>query len=290
MKVSRLISLIVPILLAAAWLVSGEGAADLNESSPSNKRSDEDYRKIYQAVLKSVDKTGMVDYRSLKRNRADLDRFADLLDTLTKATYESWDEQEKVSFWLNAYNGLTLLAIVDHYPIQSSFLKSFRFPENSIRQISGVWDSITFPVMGEPTTLDQIEHQILRKEFDEPRIHVALVCAAMGCPPLRNEPYEGVRLGEQLDDQSRRFLENPEKFRIDRSSNTIYLSKIFDWFGDDFMNRYPGERSGSDLGESSVLEFVSRYIPPDDVKYLRSGNYRVKYLDYDWSLNEQSND
>jgi hypothetical protein len=242
-----------------------------------------------RSALEMVDNNGLVDYRRLKANREPLDQFASRLADLDPQTFAAWGSTDRMSLWINAYNGLTLIAILDNYPIQSSFLASLRFPKNSIRQISGVWDRLEFEIMGRPATLDQIEHEILRREFDDPRIHFALVCAAMGCPPLRNEPYLGDRLGDQLDDQVRQFLENSEKFRIDRSTNTVYLSKILDWYGEDFSTQSEDSTYFRDHGseERAVLRFISEYLSPEDRTYLRKGTYRLRYLEYDWSLNER---
>jgi len=114
-------------------------------------------------ILVFVDDQGMVDYSSLHQDRGLLAEFEDLLSSVPESDYKSWTQDQRISFWINAYNGLTLKAIVDNYPIESSFLTSLRFPKNSIRQISGVWDSIQFGIMGKRLTLDDIEHNILRK-------------------------------------------------------------------------------------------------------------------------------
>ncbi|MBI2818390.1 MAG: DUF547 domain-containing protein [Acidobacteria bacterium] len=139
-------------------------------------------------------------------------------------------------------------------------------------------------------TLDGIEHEVLRKQFREPRIHVALVCAAMGYPPLRNEPFEGAKLEEQLADQTRRFLANPRKFRIDRSQRRVYLSAIFDWYGEDFVPLFGTEErfGGHGAAERAVLHFISRHLGEADRAYLERETYALEYLDYDWSLNEQA--
>jgi hypothetical protein len=116
-----------------------------------------------------------------------------------------------------------------------------------------------------------------------------MVCAAMGCPPLRNEPYQGDKLDEQLDDQSRRFLGNSAKFKIDRSKNTLYLSSIFDWFAGDFVKKYgPKKNIGKhDKKESAVLNFVAPHLTDAQKNYVLAGKFKIKYLQYDWSLNEQ---
>ena len=245
----------------------------------------------YARTLKSfVNDRGMVDYQGIKKHRKLLDSFVASMATLDPEAVDKWPEKEKIAVWLNAYNALTLTAIIDNYPIQSSFTRSLVFPKNSIRQIPGVWTELKWTVAKQPMTLDHIEHKILRVKFNEPRIHMALVCAAMGCPPLRNEPYYGRRLDQQLDDQTRKFLANPKKFRIDREQNRVYLSPIFDWFWEDFKKFYPADDQaflGNAQTERAVLNFIGRYLSVGDRKYLIKADYEVVYLDYDWSLNEQ---
>ncbi len=244
----------------------------------------------YSATLgKYVDDNGMVGYEALEVDRKKLDVFAASLARLSPKVYDKWADAGKIAFWINAYNGLTLKAILDHYPIEPSFIASLRFPKNSIRQISGVWDKLEFRVMGAEMTLDEIEHSRLRRDFNEPRIHVALVCAAIGCPSLRNEPFEADRLDTQLDDQTTRFLRNPHKFRIDRSEGRVYISPIFSWFGDDFVRTYGTDAKfdGHKKSERAVLNFISGYLSASDAEYLSSGDYDIEYLDYDWSLNEK---
>jgi hypothetical protein len=246
----------------------------------------------YAAVLKTyVDNMGMVNYKQLKAHREKLDAFAQAISELDTKTYEKWSKEDKVAFWINAYNGLTLKVIIDNYPIKPSFFKSIYYPKNSIRQIPGVWDKKKFKVMGKDMGLEHIEHVILRKQFDEPGIHVALVCAAMGCPPLRDEPYIGNRLEEQLDNQTRSFLANPKKFMIDRKAGQVNLSPIFKWFGHDFTNKYGLAKKlpGLSKNETAVINFLSRHLDKDDRDYLMRGNFRIRYSKYDWSLNEQLN-
>ncbi|NIA21298.1 MAG: DUF547 domain-containing protein [Anaerolineaceae bacterium] len=247
----------------------------------------------YAAVLKAcVDDNGLVNYGKLKADHKHLNSFAVALARLDRGLYDKWSDPGKIAFWINAYNALTLLAIVEHYPIKSSVPASLVYPRNSIRQIPGVWDKLQFVVMDRRMTLNDIEHATLRKQFNEPRIHVALVCAAMGCPKLRNEPYSGRRLGDQLDDQSRSFLASPSQFRIDRRRGRVGLSSIFKWFGDDFVECYGTAEnfSGHSKSRRATLAFASRYLSASDAEYLASQRYDIDYLDYDWSLNEQSKD
>ena len=240
-----------------------------------------------------VDEQGLVNYRELQAKPAPLDDYIRRLGKYHRKGYELRDQSQQIAFWINAYNALTLRVIIDHYPIQSGgFFASMRFPKNSIRQIDGAWDGIKHNVMGESMTLDQIEHKILRKQFKDPRIHMALVCAAMGCPPLRNEPYVGGQsdgqLDDQLDDQARKFFSNPDKFRIDRANQTVHLSSIFKWFGKDFKEKYAtGEFRQLSGDARPVMAFAVKYVAPREAQYLKTQDYRIEYLDYDWSLNEQ---
>ena len=246
----------------------------------------DDYADVLAAY---VDDHGMVDYRGLKDNREKLDAFATSLGQLDPAAYDAWDDAHKIAFLINAYNALTLKLIIDHYPIKASFFKSFIYPKNSIRQISGAWDKITFLVVRQEMTLDHIEHEILRTEFKEPRIHMAIVCASKGCAKLANEPYTGDRLEEQLVQYTRLFVNNPEKIRIDKQNNTVYLSKYFQWFGEDFVPVYGTDEQFISFNEieRAALNFISRYVSEEDQQYLAETGYSIKYLGYDWSLNEQ---
>lgn len=287
----RLTPAAVLAVLVAAALCQGRGfvGTPVQERSPAAEGdtfSQEDYAAVLQTF---VDPQGLVDYAGLKANQGALEAFVSRLARVNEAHFRSWPAADQIAFWCNAYNALTLKAVVDNYPIQPSFFRSLRFPRNSIRQIPGVWDGLRFEVMGRRLTLDDIEHRILRREYDEPRIHVALVCAAMGCPPLRHEPYRGARLEEQLEDQTRRFLSDPRHFRIDRAAGRVDLSSIFRWYGEDFISRHGTDRefASFDSAERAVLNFLREYLTDEDRRFLETSRLRIGYLDYDWGLNEQ---
>ena len=237
----------------------------------------------YATVLKNhVDDKGMVNYKKLKAGPEKLESFIASVDKFEPSSYSKYDDNERIAFWLNAYNAFTLKAIIDNYPIKSNFFKSMHYPKNSIRQISGVWNKITFKVMGKGRTLEQIEHKILRKEFKEPRIHMAMVCAAMGCPVLRNEPYTGKKLDQQLDDQGRGFLANPTKLKFDPKKRVLHISPIFKWFSKDFVQ--PKHRDS----QAAIIEFIGKYLNKEHEFFSApTKDVTIKYLDYDWSLNEQ---
>ncbi|MBI5631302.1 MAG: DUF547 domain-containing protein [Elusimicrobia bacterium] len=244
---------------------------------------------LWEQVLQSHVQDGRVDYKGLQSHPEALDRYLDSLAALRPAEHDSWSSEAQIAFWVNAYNALTVKAILDHYPIKPSWLGSVRYPKNSIRQIPGVWDKLRFRVMGRRVTLGEIEHETLRKRFKEPRIHVALVCASIGCPPLRGEAFTGPKLDFQLDDQAGRFLKSTDKFRIDRDAGVVYLSPIFQWFGGDFTQAYaPSSGFGGHSAEQRAsLNFIGRSLGDIDRAFLTEREFKIKYLDYDWSLNER---
>jgi len=218
-----------------------------------------------------------------------------LIGRLDPKVFDTWSASRKLAFWINAYNALTLKLIIDHYPIRTRPFAAVFAPADSIKQIPKRWTAEFFMALGRPMSLDEIEHEILRQRgvdphertFDEPRIHVALVCAAVGCPPLRNEPFDAARLAEQFADQARRFLADPKRFRIDREAGVVRLSSIFKWFGADFVSRYlPAEGYGAfDDDVRAPLHYVAGFLPAGQAAWLRAGQYKVRFLPYDWSLN-----
>lgn len=229
---------------------------------------------LYAKVLETYLEDGVVDYQKLKKERSDLDHYVQSLASLSVEDYNRMSRNEKTAFWINAYNAITLKVIIDHYPLKRRGLTGLAFPSNSIRQIPGVWDKISHRVLEKETTLNEIEHQILRKEFEEPRIHFALVCASIGCPKLREEPYVADHLEIQLDDQVRSFMADEEKIRYEAEGDLLHLSPILKWFGDDFD--VAGGR----------LAFVKKYISKEKAAAI-SRETKIKWLDYDWSLNER---
>lgn len=233
---------------------------------------------------------GRVDYAVLQAERAILDRYLVQVATVTAGEFAGWPEVDQIAYLINAYNAYTLETVIDHYPIEGGglFDRIRGLPKNSIRQISGVFDGIEHAVAGESLTLDGIEHGKLRGDYNEPRIHFALVCAALSCPPLREEAYAGDRLDEQLDEQGRRFLNDPRLNRFEPQERRVYLSKIFDWYGDDFR-QFAGEAGYTkDEKLRGVLTFVSRYLLQGTAEFIETGEYRVEFLKYDWTLNDQA--
>ncbi len=232
----------------------------------------------YNDLLKTyVSPTGLVDYGALQAQPAVLESFVAKLGAVSPAAYDSWSEADQIAFLINAYNALTLQSIIAQNPLKQS-----------IRDIPGVWNFKQHRLLGQGLTLDAIEHDILRRQFSEPRIHAALVCAAISCPPLRQEAFTGGDLNAQLDDQVQRWLTSPHGLQIDRDQNRVAISAIFKWFGEDWEAQYaaPDQFTGSPR-ERGALNFISSYLSPGDRAYLAAGDYRLSYLDYDWALNQQ---
>ena len=162
---------------------------------------------IFNVLLKENIDDGKVDYEGFINSKEEFMKYLDSIGDVTEQQYLVWTNGQKLAFWINAYNAFTLKAIIDNYPIKRSFtlVGIFYAPENSILQIPGVWKKLKFNAVGEEVTLDHIEHGILRKQFNEPRIHAAINCASISCPDLRDEAYIGERIEIQLDDASRKL-------------------------------------------------------------------------------------
>lgn len=232
---------------------------------------------LASVLEKYVNERGLVDYEGLQADRQALDAYNASLQLTSQESFDSWSEAEQIAFLINAYNSLTLKSIIDESPIK-----------DSIKDIRGVWRFNKHGILGGEQTLNNIEHDILRKNYDEPRIHAALVCAAISCPYLRTEPFVGAELDAQLDDQVRIFLGQPDVFVVDRERGEVVLSSIFDWFTEDWAASFSLDEGFKGSGdERAVLNFISAYVDEADAEYLKTGDYRVRYADYDWSLNRQ---
>lgn len=237
----------------------------------------------YAEVLARHVRPSGVDYAALKTDRAALDRVVEAFDAPDASAEPRWSREQRMAFWINAYNALTLRLIIDHYPIQSGWLTLQ--PRNSIRQIDGAWTDRRWRAAGRTVSLDDIEHQILRPTFRDARIHFAVNCASVSCPPLAREPYRPDSLADQLDAAARRFLASREGLQMD--GDTLHVTSLFKWYGDDFTAAYaprvPGPRSEK---ERAILGVIVAYGPADAAARARLGTARIRFLDYDWSLND----
>ena len=204
-----------------------------------------------------------VDYKKLGKDQA----YSKLIKDLEQASLSDLKtREEKLTFWINVYNIMAAKMVLDHYPVESI--------KDAGSLFTAVWKKEVGVVAEKTRTLNEIEHEILRK-MGEPRIHVAIVCASVSCPDLRGEAYTVEKLDSQLDDQMRLFLVNTKKgLRVDAKKGRLYLSSIFKWFKDDFE-----EKSG-------VRNYLAPYAPESAMATLKNSKVRMYYLDYDWDLNE----
>ena len=218
---------------------------------------------IYAILLEKYVKQGQVDYRGFKSEEAKLDQY---LKVLEKTDSDNLSGNEQFAFYINAYNAWTIKLILSGYP----GVKSIKDFGNILKS---PWKKKICRIDGDVITLDDIEHKILRPRFKDPRVHFAINCAALSCPPLISEPYRGDTLDRQLDHSARIFINNPQRNYLE--DNTLYISKIFKWFSEDFNN--------------DVIGFLMKYAKEDLKKELevKRSKIKIKYLNYDWSLNEK---
>ncbi len=263
-------------LAIAAWARAAGPATASGPGAPAGSvvRQTRMDHAPFDALLRRHVVDGLVDYDAFAR----APEFRRYLDALAVTDPAALPPDERLAFWINAYNAYTIQLINKH-----GERRSIRNINKSFGLVSayGPWREKLANVGGRAYGLDEIEQGIIRKEFREPRIHFALVCAAMGCPPLRSEAYAGRRLDAQLDDQARTFLlKSPAKNRVDVATGTVHLSPIFVGFRD-----YIKDFGGS---EAAVGRYIARYFPQGpERQLLESGNFTVVKTSYDWTLNSQ---
>ena len=220
----------------------------------------------WNTVLQTNVKEGVVDYATLHAAPAVLDAYLAEIAGVCRADYETWSREQKVALWVNAYNAFTIRTILNHYP-----LKSIR----SIGVLPGAAWRDGFISLGHlveraaKLSLNDIEHEILRKNFPDARLHFVLVCASKSCPEVRSEAYRADGLSAQFDDAGRRFLADPAKNQLEGTRWRV--SSIFKWYRDDFERDGPG-----------LIPFLKRFAQG---KVDAASKPELEFLDYDWSLN-----
>lgn len=247
------------LMIALVFSLLSCGASDLggiNTTPPDHS--------VWNELLgKHVKEDGMVDYRGFIRDREKLEAYLKTISS-NPPDREKWSEEEQLAYWINAYNAFTVKLIVDNYPVES--IRDLG-PKLKIPLIKDVWHYKFFKIGGQESSLDEIEHGILRKEFEEPRIHFAINCASFSCPPLLNEAFVPERIDKQLDQVAKSFINDPKRNKI--SKDKAEISSIFSWFKGDFTKN------------GSLIDFLNQYS-----KVKLSSNAKISHLDYDWSLNE----
>lgn len=222
-----------------------------------------DMHEAWNELLQAHVKDDRVDYKGLVAEKDKLHAYCKLLSSTPPS--DDWSENARLAFWINTYNAFTVQLIVDNYPVKS--IKDLN-PSLSMPLLHTIWTITQFEIGDKKYSLDDVENKVLRSAFKEPRIHFAINCASMSCPPLRNEAFVGGRVQAQLDDQAHHFINDPRYNKIEKTHAN--LSKIFSWFSGDF------EKNGS------IIDFINTY---STVKL--AADAKLSYMDHDWSLNEQ---
>lgn len=228
--------------------------------------------KQWDAILKkNINAKGLVNYKQVKGDKAPLESYLQTLKGVKKAEYGKWSKEQKMTFLINAYNAFTVKVIIENYPLKS------------IKDIGSLFTSTwktEFPYLslleGSIVTLDGIEHDTLRKNFKDYRIHAAVNCASISCPVLRGEAYTPSKLNAQLDEQMQVWLADTTRNQYDDKKGVLKLSKIFDWYEDDFVKWGGG-----------INKVINKYGPAKAKETVKK-KADIDYLDYDWNLNDSA--
>ncbi len=226
----------------------------------SNAQSNKFDHSIFDALLKNyVDESGMVNYPAFVNNQ----KFATYLETIENADISKLTNEDKLAFYINAYNATVIKNVLDHLPI------------NSPMDVDGFFNKIKHTIAGKEITLDELEHKYALKI--EPTLsHFGLVCAAVSCPKLLDKAYDGKTVFSQLEENAQLYLNDHNKNQLDRENKILYLSEIFKWFKDSFVKRY-----------GSLKETAIHFINESDAKFLEENDITIKYMRYNWQLNKQ---
>jgi hypothetical protein len=237
----------------------------------------------FSRVLEQVVRLPRVDYQRLAQNREELDGYVAALSRTDPAALSRASRDEQLAFWINAYNACMLRLVVDHYPIRRGrvgLLGAIRnrlagYPDNSVWQIRNVFTRDHCPVAGKRRSQDEIEHEIIRPRFQDPRIHFAVNCAAISCPVLWYEAYRGEELDGQLERAVRHLMADPGQFRLERGSPAVlHVNKVLDWYREDFD------------GTEGLKRFFAGYMEGPDRELVLRPDTRVEFFEYDWTLND----
>lgn len=229
---------------------------------------------LWTNVLKKHVRNDDFDYAALKRDPAEFNAYLKQLHVVTPDELATWTKEQRFAFWINVYNAHTIELIVENYP-----LKTIRDLDRALG-LKSVFDDEFIPMQAfhqdgkdDLLSLNDVEHGILRERFKDARLHAAVNCASISCPPLRGEAFLASKLDTQLEEQMRGFVNDPARNRLDAAAGQLQLSEIFKWFAEDF------ER---DAG--SVREYLLLFVPEEKAELVRQA--KLRYLDYDWGLND----
>ncbi|MCO4772802.1 MAG: DUF547 domain-containing protein [Deltaproteobacteria bacterium] len=269
------LALLVTVAPSAPDAIAGESSAVASADGFDHAHAQ------WDGVLRAhVDGKGMVAYAKLKTDSTALDAYLNEVATVPAEEVGGWSKSRQIAFYINAYNALTFRAILDAYPTKS------------IRDIKpDAWENSRWTVAGRTVSLNWIEHTKLRGHFGESRVHFVLVCAAIGCPRLPNRAVLSGTLEAQLDAATKAFFVDPAKNRVDAEGGKVYLSRIMEWYGDDFVG-WGGTPAtpaldGRAAKEAAAVRLLGKFVSDEDQAFLAKNSFTVIFNDYDWALNSQ---
>ncbi|MBU1862417.1 MAG: DUF547 domain-containing protein [Candidatus Omnitrophica bacterium] len=229
----------------------------------------------WEILLKTCVQDGDINYSLLKENESLLYTFINTIALVSYEHYQTFSDKEKLAFWINTHNAFSLSLVLKN-PLAESFKDVDNGPQGKF-----------FTVFGRTVSLNDVKHTYIRSRFHDERIHFALAAPARGFPQVRNEAYLDAYLDLLLEDDVVRFIIREENVQINHEEKKIYLSKLFKWFGVDFIKRY-GIRSGMlqkfSASERAVLNFLGSHLK-DQKKFIMSGDFTIVYRDFDWTMN-----
>jgi hypothetical protein len=234
----------------------------------------------YDQMLDMYVRDGLVYYRAVRADRARLDRYVASLGAVSSSTYQGWDRDQQIAFWVNAYNAFVLQGAASAYPLRG----------NSLRNVPGFFDKRPHRAAGRSVTLDQIENTIL-PEFRDPRVYLALGRGALGSGRLKSEAYTAAKLEEQLRGQTTEFLQQQSHVKIDQLTGELAVSPILGWHEADFIAAFSGSERAARFAnrsaiERAVLALIDPVLLPGERAWLEKGEFKVTYQEFDWSLND----
>jgi hypothetical protein len=236
-----------------------------------------------------VDERGFVDYAALKNAPGDLEQYYFEISKVSPDSHPDLfpTEQDKLAYWINAYNATSIKTVITYYPIATVLDVRPPFPFFFLPKKAGFFVFQRGTYGGETTSLYSLEKSVIRKRFGDPRVHFALNCSSRGCPRLPNRAFSGANTDQELDRAAREFLGEERNFRIDHERRVVFLSEIFDWYESDYLDwykhRFPDRRA-------TLANYVALYLPAEKANQLTgpAASYEIRFIPYDWRLNDRS--
>jgi len=263
--------------VATKVAVKVAASAQIDKAQQAQQTLHQDWQYLVSQHVQPINQghSSAVDYSAMQQDHAKLQGYLTQLSQITQTEFDAWDKSSQLALLINAYNAWTVELILTQYP-----------DLDSIKDLGGLfsspWDKSFIPLLGETRSLNDIEHKLIRgsDRYNDPRIHFAVNCASIGCPALREEAYTGAKLEQQLIAQTERFLSDSS--RNYAKGNTLYLSSIFKWYGDDFTQDF----AGADSVDAFLLLYPSALkLSPAQRAAAEKQQLDIDFLDYDWSLN-----